>query len=347
MKKTLVALSVLAASAAAPFANAAIELYNEEGITVNLKGDIEVVYSNDLKVDGEGSSQMQQRIEDADFGFDIRYMVNSDWTVGAYWEFNGSESTNSEVTRNGDTYVAAYHSTAGSIKFGRLCTAADDLGIGSDEAFGISTLLDAKTDECSDESVRYDYDNGTFYATVGYVQNKLTQGVFLDDGDNDTPTSVNDPAVSKTKQRGSQDTYLDARAGYRFADFDVSAFVASYDAEDSSREVDDTAYALEAAYSGIENVGLSVAYYAVNADADNSDNSILAFAADYTMGKVGFAAGYSIGDHDDQAKEVDRWFVNTTYAVAPNTKLYAEVGGFDQKDVDDNTGLAIGVEASF
>ncbi|NVD06359.1 porin [Vibrio sp. JPW-9-11-11] len=333
MKKTLVALLVASAATAAPFANAAIELYNEEGVTVNLKGDIEVVYRNDV----DGSSQMQQRIEDADFGFDIRYMVNTDWTVGAYWEFNGSESTNSEITRNGDTYVAAYHNTAGSIKFGRLCTAADDLGIGSDEAFGISTLLDAATDECSDEAVRYDYDNGTFYATVGYVQNKLTQGLVLDGTD----------LKVESKQRDTQDTYLDARAGYRFADFDVSAFVAQYNAEDETAKKDDTAYALEVVYGGIENVGLSVAYYAVDADADNSDNNIFAFAADYTMGKVGFAAGYSKGDHDQKAKEADRWFVNTTYAVAPNTKLYAEVGGLDQEGVEDNTGLAIGVEASF
>ncbi len=331
MKKTLVALSVLAASAAAPFANAAIELYNEEGITVNLKGDIEVVYRNDV----DGDSQMEQRIEDADFGFDIRYMVNDDWSVGAYWEFNGSETTNSEVTRNGDTYVAAYHNTLGSLKFGRTCTAADDLGIGSDEAFGISTLLEANTSECSDEAVRYDFDNGDFYATLGFVQHKVDSGSLL---------KANGRAVVSD---GNGDTYYDARAGFRVAGFDISGFVAQYDAEDSTTKKDDTAYALEAVYGGIENLGLSVAYYAVNADADNADNNIVAFAADYTMGKLGFAAGYSIGDHDDKAKEADKWFVNTTYGIAPNTKLYAEVGGLDQKDVDDNLGLAIGVEASF
>lgn len=69
MKKTLVALAVLMAASSA---NAAIEVYNQDGVSVNLKGDIEVVYRNDVT----GSSQMQQRIEDADFGFDIRYMVN-------------------------------------------------------------------------------------------------------------------------------------------------------------------------------------------------------------------------------------------------------------------------------
>jgi len=330
MKKTLVALSVLAASAAAPFANAAIELYNEEGITVNLKGDIEVVYRNDV----DGDSQMEQRIEDADFGFDIRYMVNEDWTVGAYWEFNGSEATNSEVTRNGDTYVAAYHKTAGSIKFGRTCTAADDLGVGSDEAFGIKTFLDTQTDECSDEAVRYDFDNGDFYATLGFVQNKVDVSLLKSTG----RTDVKD---------GSGDTYYDARAGFRAADFDVSAFIAQYDAEDSTAQNDDSSYALEVVYTGIENVKLEAAYYGVNADADNSDNSVVALAAGYTMGKVGFAAGYSFSDHDVSSEDTDRWFVNTTYGIAPNTKLYAEVGGIDKDGLDDNTGLAIGVEASF
>lgn len=331
MKKTLVALSVLMAASSA---NAAIELYNQDGISVNLKGDIEVVYRNDVS----GSSQMQQRIEDADFGFDIRYMVNDAWTVGAYWEFNGSEGTNSEITRNGDTYVAAYHATAGSIKFGRLCTAADDLGIGSDEAFGISTLLDAETDECSDEAVRYDYDNGSLYATLGFVQNKLDQGLTLDGGE----------IKSVNKQEGTNDTYYDARLGYRVADFDVSAFVSqySYDVETADNK-DHQGYALEVVYGGIENVGLAVAYYGVTSDLENDDNSIVSFAADYSIGKLGFAAGYSIGSHDDKTQEADRWFVNSTYGVAPNTKLYAEVGGLDQEGVDDNTGLAIGVEASF
>lgn len=334
MKKTLLALSVMVAATAATSANAAIEIYNEEGVSVSLKGDIEVVYRNDVK----GSSQMQQRIEDADFGFDVRYMVNTDWSVGAFWEFNGSESTNSEITRNGDTYVAAYHNTMGSLKFGRLCTAADDLGIGSDEAFGISTLLDAATDECSDEAVRYDYDNGDFYATLGYVQNKLDQGFILDGTD----------IKVGSKQSGSDDVYYDARAGYRVAGFDVSAFYAQYSVENETATAKDhSAYALELVYGGFENIGLGLAYYGVDSDLDNDDNSVIAFSADYTMGLWGFAAGYSIGDHDVKTEEKDLWFVNTTYAVAPNTKVYAEVGGLDQEGVDDNTGLAIGVEASF
>ena len=326
MKKTLVALSVLAAASA----QAGIELYNQDDVSVTLKGDIEVVYSNTTT-----DSSMKQKIEDADFGFDVRYTVNDAWAVGAYWEFNGSKKTNSEITRNGDTYVAAYHDTYGSIKFGRLCTAVDDLGIGSDEAFGISKFLDNATDECSDEAVRYDFDNGDFYATLGYVQNKI-ENTFL----SNTKDTVAD---------GNGDTYYDGRAGFRGLDnFDISVFASQYSVEtETVTAKDHSGFGTELVFSGIENVNLAIAYYAVSSDLDKDDNSVVAFAADYTMGKWGFAAGYSIGDHDDKAQEKDLWFVNTTYGVAPNTKLYAEVGGLDQKDVDDNLGLAIGVEASF
>jgi predicted porin len=281
---------------------------------------------------------MEQVIEDADFGFDVRYAVNSDWTVGAFWEFNGSDNANAEDTKNGDTYVAAYHEKFGSIKFGRLCTAIDDLGIGSDEAFGIKTYFDNTTNECADEGVRYDFDNGDVYMTVGYVQDKV-------DGS------------SNLEEAGTDDEYMDARFGYRLTDFDISAFFSNTDTSDA---IDHQGYGAELVYSGIENTYLSTAYYATTSDAKDDDNSTIAFAAGYTMGLWGFNAGYSIGSHDGKydaddadlgvevgdSKDADNWFVNTTYAVAPNTNTYVEVGGESSKR-DTGTALAIGVEASF
>ncbi|MCZ4307821.1 porin [Vibrio atlanticus] len=321
MKKTLLALAVMTAAGSA---NAAIEIYNQDGVSVDLKGDIEVVYSNEF----EKGSSMEQKIEDADFGFDIKYMVNDEWKVGAYWSFDGSKHENAEETKNGDTYVAAYHNTLGSIKFGRLCTAVDDLGIGKDEAYGISKLLDNATQECADEAVRYDYDNGALYATLGYVQDKL----------------------NTNKGEGGNTEYFDARMGYRFAEFDVSAFVANFDASATSKvKYDHQGYGAELVFSGIENVYLSTAYYGTTSDEANDDNATIAFAAGYTMGLWGFNTGYSIGDHDKDIQDEDRWFVNSTYAIAPSTKVYAEVGGIDtdNKKYKTDNGLAIGIEASF
>jgi predicted porin len=81
MKKTLVALAVLAAGSA----QAGIELYNQDKVTVSMTGDVEVVY---LKKTDEGADFVQE-IQDADFGFDTRYAVNDDLQIGAYWEFSG------------------------------------------------------------------------------------------------------------------------------------------------------------------------------------------------------------------------------------------------------------------
>jgi predicted porin len=334
MKKTLLALAVMTAAGSA---NAAIEIYNENGVSVGLSGDIEVVYSNTLT-----SSSMEQKIEDADFGFDVRYMVNDDWTVGAYWSFDGSDGTNAEVTENGDTYVAAYHKTFGSIKFGRLCTAVDDLGIGADEAFGISTMLDNNTYECGDEGIRYDIDTGDVYATLGFIQNKTqSRNVVLTEDSNGNQDGFGD--INK-KVEGNNDDYMDVRAGYRGLEgFDISVFASQTKADEANSDFG--GYGSELVFSGIENVYLAAAYYATTADAANSDNTVIAFAAGYTMDLWGFNTGYSIGDHDNNAEDKDLWFVNTTYAVAPNTKIYAEVGGSDE--TDSNTGLALGVEASF
>ncbi|GAB2663833.1 porin [Vibrio panuliri] len=333
MKKTLVALSVLAAATSAQ----AIEIYNQDGVTVGLHGDIEVVYMNDFQ-----ESSMKQEIQDADFGFDVRYAINDEFTFGAYWEFDGSKHTNAEETKNGDTYVAVYSKTYGSIKFGRLCTAVDDLGIGSDYQYGIKTYLDNVTNECADEGVRYDYDNGTFYTTLGFVQDKLSTE--LDANGN--------------KQDGTETDYMDARVGYRVADFDLSAFYSNTDVDADyqasqpadKRQKDHSGYGAEVRFAGIENVNLAIAYYASKSDFDQDDNNVVAFAADYFMDKWTFSAGYSIGDHDDNVKDQDNWFLNAGYGVAPNTTVYAEIGGEDkdnEPNYDSDVALAIGVKAEF
>jgi len=318
MKKTLVALSVLAASASAH----AFDVYNQDGITVGLHGDVEVVYKNETT-----RSSFQQEIQDADFGFDVRYAVNDEVQFGGYWEFDGSKHTNAQETKNGDTYVAFYSQSYGSIKFGRLCTALDDAGIGSDFQYGISSFLDNEASPCADEAIRYDYDNGSFYGTVGFIQDKISSSVDAD-GKNLAGTDVE---------------YFDIKAGYRVADFDFTVFYG--DVDQVAANSDETNLGLEARFSGIENLGLAVAYYAVDRDAANTDNSTIALNAEYSMDKWTFAGGYSIADHDVKASEVDQWYVNAGYGIAPSTTAYAELGGDDADNSD--VALAVGIKASF
>jgi predicted porin len=340
MKKTLVALSILAAATSAQ----AIELYNQDNVTVDIHGDIEVTYQNSFS-----NSSMSQQIEDADFGFDVRYALNDDLQFGGYWAFDGSESNNAEVTRSGDVYVALYSKTYGSIKFGRLCTAVDDLGgITSDYQFDVNKLYAAGAGDvtCADEAIRYDYDNGTFYTTLGFIQDKL--------GHTDLITDINNGDLVKVDGRNLN--YYDGRFGYRVADLDLSAFFASLNFEESQND-DEKVYGFEADYAGIENIRLGLGYYATKMDhADNEDADVFTFGADYYLGKWTFATAYSIASQD-RADDVNSWFVNAGYNLAPNTTVYAEVAGNDGKseverngvDVmrDNTTAVAIGVKASF
>jgi predicted porin len=338
MKKTLVALAVLTAASSAQ----AFVVYDQDKITVDLKGDIEVQYASSF-----AHSSMKQEIEDADFGFDVRYMINDEWTVGGYWEFNGSTDTNATNAEAGDTFVAAYSKSYGSLKVGRLCTAIDDAGTGSDEVFGLKSFF-SNTSPCEDEAIRYDYDNGQFYTTLGFVQDK-----------------------HETHDLTGDSNYFDARLGARFGEgFDASVFVASGEvnkANDAATEVlvtDDSLLGLELVFTGIENVKLEAGYYTteqevntVTASAlgytvgDKEESDTIAVAAGYKMGLYGINAGYSTTDRTNNvdASVVDQsnYFINATYSVAPTAKLYIEVGGQDKDGQDNDTALAIGAEASF
>lgn len=332
MKKTLLALAVLAAAGSA---QAGIELYNQDGVTVNLKGDIEVTYQNSTS-----AASMSQQIEDADFGFDVRYAINDQISIGAMWEFDGSQHNNATATKNGDNYVALYTADFGSVKLGRLCTAIDDIGIGNAYQFGINSFFSKKTFECADEAVRYDYDNGMFYATLGYVQNKVT-----------TALDANDVLIDEPANQGSEGDYIDGYVGARFVGFDVKAIAANYDNDlEGSANVKNNLFGLEAAYGGIENLNLSVAYYAVDrtVGTQNQDNETWAVAADYTMGKWVFGTAYSDASSDLVNSDQSRWLVNAGYAVAPATVAYVEFAGVDSDKTLNNDNLAaVGVKASF
>ncbi|AAO10502.2 Outer membrane protein OmpT [Vibrio vulnificus] len=315
MKKTLVALAVMAVAGSA---NAGIELYKKDAVSVTMGGDIEVVYIKGLK-DG---SELQQEIQDADVSFDVRYAVNDQVQFGGFWEFQDLGDN------KGDAYVAAY-AGAHTFKVGKLCTSLDDAGIGSDYQFGLETFFSESEVYCDKEVMRYDFDSGDFYATAALRQFRLSEDLNKD---------------SK---------YYDGRIGYRgLKDFDFTAFVGSADLVTH----DETLWSLQARYNGVENLGLAAAYYSM--DNDTVTTSTIAFAATYKLDVVKLAAGVAVSDSDEAgAKDVTGWYVNAGYPLAPNATLYAEVGandaysnvGTEQAPVmkQNGTGFAFGVKASF
>jgi predicted porin len=333
MKKTLVALSVMAAATSAQ----AIELYNQDGVTVNMAGDIEVVYlseksdswADDAETVVQKDTDFHQEIQDADFGFDVRYQVSDSLQFGGYWEFSGDKGK----ADTGDMYIGFYHDTAGSLKIGKTCGMVDDAGIGNDFQFGIESFVDNEIDACGDEAVRYEYDNGMFYAGLGLIE----------DYDN-------------SKKIGNKGSYYDAKVGVRVADFDFTAIYGDADLKKADL-IEDTLLALEARYAGVENLNLAVAYYNMesknNTAVTKAESDTIALAADYTFSGVTVGAGYSTTDFDEAgSKDFDSWYVNAAYGFAPNTTAYVEVGGDNGKQTTDDTkstdtGVAIGVKAFF
>ncbi|NOH26655.1 porin [Vibrio mediterranei] len=358
MKKTLVALAVLAAGSA----QAGIEIYNQDKVTVNLKGDIEVAY---IKSVADGS-EFKQEIQDADFGFDTRYAINDDLQFGGYWEFDGANDSVTKGTSTnvaaGNTYVALYSQAAGSIKFGRLDTVLDDAGIGSDYQFGINSFFSNGSPFGGDEAVRYDIDKGAFYGAVAYKQDK-----------------------NKNNKLGEDGYMVDGKLGYRVADFDFTGFYSQAEFKGAGANFDglkDTGHAdtegkeqlgaFEARWGGVENLNLQLGYYNIKLDPkaageEDQTNQTYAFAADYTVEKFVFAVGVSQSKYDNAIEDaannvsydkVTNWFANVGYSVAPGAVVYAEVGGndgytdFDSTDAGVNlkqngTGFAVGVKAEF
>ncbi|WP_413284143.1 porin [Vibrio sp. MA40-2] len=228
MKKTLLALSVLVASTAA---NAGIELYNQDGASVTLGGDLEVVY---VKGTAEDSS-VEQQIQDADLKIDIRKVVNDELSVGAYWEFQGDDNDTTEggSANMGDVYFAFYTASYGSVKIGDVCSIADDLGVGEDYQFGVTAAVD-QVDACADEAVRWDYSNDQMYVSAAYRDNQRSDAVA---------------------------DLADIKVGFMAGDFDLMGYYGT------SNSAEQDTFALEARY-GLDAMNLALGYYDVE-DAGN------------------------------------------------------------------------------
>lgn len=325
MKKTLLALSVLLASTAA---NAGIEVYNKDGATVNIGGDLEVVFKKDVKKD----AKTEQQIQDADIKFDIRYAVNEEVSVGGYWEFQGDQNktTDGGSAIMGDVYFAVYTANMGTLKVGDTCTFGDDLGVGSDYQFGLSEAIDSSSAFCGDEVVKYNIDKGAFYGGIAYRDNQKDTNVTGQDLNGEVPLTNID---------GRTSAMMDLNVGFRAAGFDVLAYYGDVSSSD------DQIIAVEVRY-GLDALDLEVGYYTTEGATSSDGGDTIALGAEYTMGMWSFAVGAADQDFNNNATEdYTQYFANVDYAVAPGTKLYAELGSNDKNDSE--TGYAAGVKVEF
>jgi predicted porin len=321
MKKTLLALSVLVASSAA---NAGIELYNQDDVSVTLGGDLEVAYVKNTTKD----SNPGQDLQDADFSFDVRYAASDALSIGAFWEFSGDGGT----ADLGDAYFGFYTADMGELKIGKTATILDDAGVGSDYQFGIKKFID-NVGFGGSETVKYKIDTGMVYAGIAYQGNQGDNAYSSEMVLDTDPTSTTyNTIIEKETNAGTE--LVDMNIGVRFAGLDLVAFYGH------AGSLEKDTWAVEARY-GIDAVNLELGYYDVEKSA-----STIAFAVDYSVEAWKFAAGISDTDYEEVGKkDLTAYFVNAGYSIAPSTTVYAEIGGVDTSGTD--TAYAVGIKADF
>lgn len=326
MKKTLLALAVLAAGSA----QAGINLYNADGVTVDLSGAAEVQYYKDFNP----SDDAKIKLDDGDLAVNTTIAITDDLNAIAGIGFK-FESTDVE---NDDLWVGFSSDQFGAVTFGRQLLIADDAGIGKDIEFG-SEGIDFVQAE-GNEVVKYVFDNGAFYAGLS--------GVLSESG-----TVVSSDGITAVNHDTS---IVDGRVGFRANGLDARIYV--YTGENIATDIFDAlvdvdGYNLEAQYQ-LGQIGLAASFGQLEYKnplnkSDKIEADVIQIAADYTMDKTTFALGYNYFDETkntvaakDSAYSV---YANVTQQLHSNVKVYAEVGHTDVEDAD--FGYLAGMEVTF
>ncbi|QUJ69135.1 porin [Photobacterium sp. GJ3] len=311
MKKTLIALSVLAAGSA----NASVNLLDQNGVLVDLSGSAEVQFAKKI-TEKSLDTDPSIRLDDGDITLNTTIPVNNNLNVVAGLSFDLSNTdANGNTTDffNDELYAGFQGADFGTVTFGRQFLITDDAGIGKDYELGLEQLNLGKTQ--GSEVVKYVYDNGQFYFGASHDINANDNGGITD-----------------------------ARLGARFGGLDVRGYY--YASEDVITDMNKTgadvnAYNIEAEYV-FGAVALAASFG--NVDIDNAgDSDVIEAAGSYTMGKNTFALGYVYADAD----ETNNVYANVTHQLHSNVKLYAELGWADGDVKEYDLGYVAGMEVLF
>ena len=268
MKKTLVALAVLTAAGSA---NAGINLYDADGVKVDMSGAAEVQYFQGYAAD----SDAKIRLDDGDLGINTTIAVSDKMNAvaGIAFEMESGDVTNDElwVGLGGDF---------GTLTIGRQYLLVDDSGIGKDYELGGDGIDFVQAN--GDQVIKYVFDNGQFYGGVGAL-------------------------ITETNPANNADeaSVYEGRLGARFGNFDARVYL--YSGDDVSTDKFDVfggkvpvnidGYNLEAEYV-MDAFAFSASFGQVDYElaSDNSvkvDTDTAALAGSYTMDKTTFALGYT------------------------------------------------------
>jgi predicted porin len=313
MKKTLLALAVLAAGSA----NAGVNLYDQDGVLVDLSAAAEVQLGKRIK-EKSVENDFGVRLDDGDLALNTTIAVTNQLNAvgGIAFAFEDSD------TKNDELWVGFDSADFGTITVGRQLLIADDAGIGKDYELGTEQIGFADTE--GDETVKYVFDNGQFYFGISH-----------------------DFDAKGTDFQKNDGTITDGRLGARFGDFDVRGYY--YTDESNDGTVENTGYNLEGEYV-MGAFAFAASYGNLETETSSvttTDTDIIEINGSYTMGKNTFALGYNRADDSKSDNVTDNVYANVTHKLHSNVKVYAELGWADADKKDYDTGYILGMEVLF
>ena len=332
MNKNILAITIASLFAAASVN--AVEIYNQNGATVEIYGETDIRYINTGGSDA--AHQSYGKIDTADLGIKTTYDIANGFQVFGIWEINAEEE---EIAR-GDLFAGVSHKKFGTITFGKQDTVLDDAGIGEDFEFGFDTEI-SNRDFSGEQVIKYQGDWDVFYAGASYMGNS------------------NKGANAKET---NGDYFYDANIGVRFAGIDARVFYGESkdsfndDGVAQATQLDKVVIA-EAVYTMPDVFDFGVYYSNVNAEnaatgADVIKGDAMGFAANMYVNDWRFGLGSGWVVKDDKLspdEDFNQSYANVMYNFSESLNVWSEVGyKLSEDEVDDGQfGLAVGIDYSF
>ncbi|MEC6795879.1 porin [Photobacterium sp. S4TG1] len=328
MKKTLLALAVLTAAGSA---NAGINLYDANGVKVDLSGAAEVQLYDGFEKNADSTI----RLDDGDLVLHATVAVSDNLNVvsGTAFKYESRDLQNYELW-------TGFSGEFGTITIGRQLLVSDDSGIGKDYELGAGQVDFAQTE--GDRVAKYVYDNGTFYTAVSHEM------------DTDHSTTITDGRV------GFRTGGLDVRVyGYDGKRIGLKGLTEFNDKNGNPIIIPGEAgediggYNLEAEYAmGAINLAASfgqVKYQAADTKVTQKNIDLYEINGSYTIDKTTLALGYVRGeDKVDNGNVINNVYANVTQQLHSNVRAYLELGySDDKKDELEDFGYVAGLEVKF
>jgi predicted porin len=311
MKKTLVALAVLAAAGSV---NAA-EVYSNDGVTTSLSGVAEVQL-----IDNENFEKKDLAVRLDDFDITAATSVALSDDVAAVGAVSVGRSSNSENAPDNTatvdrTYVGFSSTEMGTVTFGQQTTIYDDLGNDFSYEFDKEKFAYGAIDSGTDV-VKYVYDNGQFFGAIAH----------------------------DLKESTSDETVTDGRLGVRVDSLELAVYASNYKESTTAKE---SSFNLQADYS-LDALAFSASYGVIDNKIADEKITYIQANVKYTVDTTSYALGFATNDSDvDGVDTKNGVYANVTTKLAPSVKVYAEAGYADDSSRAEEFGYVTGMEVSF